>query len=168
MDSGPTNNIRPVVPECNCPYRILRIQPPAQSAALRSVDYDGWQKGSLVLPLDTDQGRQRAARTARRLTGRRLFRNYYRHRAIFCRSVETPPRTTWYEAPPRAIRYGAAASFFSDFFIAVRLLRRREQFTEPDFALLARPFNRAPVLQPFWWPVTEVRSISQPVSRRAT
>jgi len=34
--------------------------------------------------------------------------------------------------------------FLSDryFFIVVRPLRRREQFTEPDFALLARAFNR--------------------------
>jgi hypothetical protein len=32
--------------------------------------------------------------------------------------------------------------FLSDFLIAVRLLRRREKFTEPDFALLARAFNR--------------------------
>jgi len=33
--------------------------------------------------------------------------------------------------------------FLSDryFFIVVRLLRRREKFTEPDFALLARAFN---------------------------
>jgi hypothetical protein len=32
--------------------------------------------------------------------------------------------------------------FLSDFFIVVRLLRQREKFTEPDFALLARAFNR--------------------------
>ena len=34
-------------------------------------------------------------------------------------------------------------SFLSDryFFIVVRPLRRREKFTEPDFALLARAFN---------------------------
>jgi putative transposase len=31
----------------------------------------------------------------------------------------------------------------------VRLLRRRERFTEPDFALLARAFNRARALHPF-------------------
>jgi REP element-mobilizing transposase RayT len=31
----------------------------------------------------------------------------------------------------------------------VGLLRRREQFTEPDFALLARAFNRARALHPF-------------------
>jgi hypothetical protein len=36
------------------------------------------------------------------------------------------------------------------FFIAVRLLRRREQLTEPDFALLARAFNRARALHPFF------------------
>jgi putative transposase len=41
--------------------------------------------------------------------------------------------------------------FLSDryFFIAVRLLRWREKFTEPDFALLARAFNRARALHPF-------------------
>jgi hypothetical protein len=32
--------------------------------------------------------------------------------------------------------------FLSAFFIAVRPLRRREKFTEADFALLARAFNR--------------------------
>jgi len=32
----------------------------------------------------------------------------------------------------------------------VRLLRRREKFTEPDFALLARAFNRARALHPFY------------------
>jgi hypothetical protein len=40
--------------------------------------------------------------------------------------------------------------FLSAFFIAVRLLRRREKFTEPDFALLARAFNRARALHPFY------------------
>ena len=42
--------------------------------------------------------------------------------------------------------------FLSDgyFFIAVRLLRRREEFTEPDFALLARAFNRARARHPFY------------------
>ena len=40
--------------------------------------------------------------------------------------------------------------FLSDFFIAVRLLRRRGKFTEPDFALLARAFNRARALHPFY------------------
>src|SRR5208337_628190 len=42
--------------------------------------------------------------------------------------------------------------FISDryFFIAVRLLRRREKFTEPDFALLARAFNRARALHRFY------------------
>jgi REP element-mobilizing transposase RayT len=41
--------------------------------------------------------------------------------------------------------------FLSDryFFIVVRLLRRREKFTEPDFALWARAFNRARALHPF-------------------
>jgi hypothetical protein len=33
-----------------------------------------------------------------------------------------------------------------DFFIPVRLLKRRERLTEPDFALLARAFNRARTL----------------------
>jgi putative transposase len=32
----------------------------------------------------------------------------------------------------------------------VRLLRRREKFTEPDFPLLARAFNRARALHPFY------------------
>jgi len=32
----------------------------------------------------------------------------------------------------------------------VRLLRRREKFTEPDFALLARAFNRARAPHPFY------------------
>jgi hypothetical protein len=42
--------------------------------------------------------------------------------------------------------------FLSDryFFIAVRLLKRREKLTEPDFALLARAFNRARALYPFY------------------
>jgi REP element-mobilizing transposase RayT len=42
--------------------------------------------------------------------------------------------------------------FLSDryFFIIVRLLRRREKFTEPDFALLARALNRARALHPFY------------------
>jgi REP-associated tyrosine transposase len=41
--------------------------------------------------------------------------------------------------------------FLSDrfFFITVRLLRRREELGEPDFALLARAFNRARTLHPF-------------------
>jgi putative transposase len=41
--------------------------------------------------------------------------------------------------------------FLSDryFFIVVRLLRRREKLTEPDFALLARAFNPARALHPF-------------------
>jgi hypothetical protein len=32
----------------------------------------------------------------------------------------------------------------------VRLLKRREKFTEPDFALLARAVNRARALHPFY------------------
>jgi hypothetical protein len=32
----------------------------------------------------------------------------------------------------------------------VRLLRQREKFTEPDFALLAQAFNRAQALHPFY------------------
>ena len=42
--------------------------------------------------------------------------------------------------------------FLSDryFFIVVRLLGRREKFNEPDFALLARAFNRARALLPFY------------------
>jgi len=52
--------------------------------------------------------------------------------------------------------YSIAASklrrlFLSEryFFIVMRLLRRREKFTEPDFALLARAFNRARAHHPF-------------------
>ena len=42
--------------------------------------------------------------------------------------------------------------FLSDryFFITVRLLKRRDKLTEPDFALLARAFNRARALHPFY------------------
>ncbi len=54
------------------------------------------------------------------------------------------------------VPYSSAVSkvrrpFLSDryFFIVVRLLRRREEFTEPDFALLARAFKRARALHPF-------------------
>jgi hypothetical protein len=36
------------------------------------------------------------------------------------------------------------------FFVPVHLLRRREQLTEPDFALLARAFNQARALHPFY------------------
>jgi hypothetical protein len=36
------------------------------------------------------------------------------------------------------------------FFIVERLLWRREKFTEPDFPLLARAFNRARALHPFY------------------
>ena len=41
--------------------------------------------------------------------------------------------------------------FLSDryFFIAVRVLGRREKLVEPNFALLARAFNRARALHPF-------------------
>ena len=39
--------------------------------------------------------------------------------------------------------------FLSDFFVVVRLLRRREKFTEPDFARLARAFNGARALHPY-------------------
>ena len=42
--------------------------------------------------------------------------------------------------------------FLSDryFFITVRLLRRRDKLTDPDFALLARAFNRARTLHSFY------------------
>jgi hypothetical protein len=41
--------------------------------------------------------------------------------------------------------------FLSDryLFVAVRLLTRREKLTKPDFAILARAFNRARALRPF-------------------
>jgi hypothetical protein len=55
-----------------------------------------------------------------------------------------------------AVPYSIAVSklrrpFLSDrySFIAVRLLGRREKFTAPDFALLARAFNRARARHPF-------------------
>jgi len=55
------------------------------------------------------------------------------------------------------VPYSLAASklrrpFLSDlyFFITVRLLKRRDRLTEPDFALLARSFNRARALHPFY------------------
>ena len=55
--------------------------------------------------------------------------------------------------------------FLSDryFFIVVRLLRRREKFTEPDFALLARAFNRARALHPFY--MTEEARTTKAVAR---
>lgn len=42
--------------------------------------------------------------------------------------------------------------FLSDryFFITVRLLKRRRELTEPDFVLMARAFNRARALHPFY------------------
>jgi len=42
--------------------------------------------------------------------------------------------------------------FLSDryFFVSVRLLRRREKLTEPDFTLLGRAFNRARAMHPFY------------------
>ena len=62
-----------------------------------------------------------------------LFRSYCRHRAVFYR--------------PSADGSKLRCPFLSDryFFIVVRLLGRREKFTEPDFALLARAFKRAPM-----------------------
>jgi REP element-mobilizing transposase RayT len=59
------------------------------------------------------------------------------------------------QATIAAVPYSIAVSklrrpFLSDFFIAVRLLKRRERFTEPDFALLARAFNRGRALHPFY------------------
>jgi len=36
------------------------------------------------------------------------------------------------------------------FFITARLLKRRQKLTEPDFALLARAFNRARALHKFY------------------
>ena len=41
--------------------------------------------------------------------------------------------------------------FLSDryFFVTVRLLRRRQNLSEPDFTLLAQAFHRARALQPF-------------------
>jgi putative transposase len=60
-------------------------------------------------------------------------------------------------ATTAALPYSIALSklrrpFLSDryFFIVVRLLRRRGKFTEPNFALLARAFDRARALHPFY------------------
>ena len=55
--------------------------------------------------------------------------------------------------------------FLSDryFFVAVRLLRGRKKFTEPDFALLARAFNRARALHPFHltaWVFSPIRRLT--------
>jgi len=63
----------------------------------------------------------------RRFCGPRLFRSYPRQRAVFCR--------------PSAGGLKLRRPFLSAFFIVVRLLRRRDKFTEPDFALLARALN---------------------------
>jgi len=56
-----------------------------------------------------------------------------------------------------AVSYSVALSklrrpFLSNryFFITLRLLKRRQKLTEPDFALLARAFNRARALHPFY------------------
>jgi hypothetical protein len=58
--------------------------------------------------------------------------------------------------------------FLSDryFFTVVRLLRRREKFTEPDFALLARAFNRARALHRFY--LTEKTRTTGAVARATT
>jgi REP element-mobilizing transposase RayT len=51
--------------------------------------------------------------------------------------------------PKISLAFQERIYLLSDFFIVVRLLRRREKFTEPDFALLARAFIRARALHPF-------------------
>ncbi len=68
----------------------------------------------------------------------RLFRSHHRHRDVFYR--------------PSADGSKLRRPFLSDryFFISVRLLKRREKPTEPEFALLARAFNRARALHPFY------------------
>jgi hypothetical protein len=56
--------------------------------------------------------------------------------------------TVSYSTPVSKLR----RPFLSDrfFFVAVRLLRRRQKLVEPDFVLLAPAFNRARVLHPFY------------------
>jgi hypothetical protein len=48
------------------------------------------------------------------------------------------------------------------FFIAVGVLRRRGEFTEPDFALLARALNRAPPPHSFYLTAWECPPIRAP------
>ena len=62
----------------------------------------------------------------------------------------------WQLAIALTVSYCIAVSklrrpFLSDryFFVTVRLLRRRQNLTEPDFTLLAQAFHRARALQPF-------------------
>src|SRR5208337_5212201 len=69
----------------------------------------------------------------------------------------SPTRKVFSVAIIPTVPYAIAVSklrrpFLSDrnFFIVVRLLRWREEFTDPDFALLARAFNRARALHPFY------------------
>ncbi|MGO8733096.1 MAG: REP-associated tyrosine transposase [Terriglobia bacterium] len=77
-----------------------------------------------------------ASSADRRFCGPRLFRSYYRHRAVPYSIAVSKLRR-----PLLSDRY---------LFIVVRLLRRREKFTEADFALLARAFNRARALHPYY------------------
>ena len=96
-------------------------------------------RSTLFVPPFSNQLKSTNAGSAdRRFCGPRLFRSYDRHRAVFYR--------------PSADGSDLRRPFLSDryFFIVVRLLRRREKFTEPDFALLARAFNRARALHPFY------------------
>ena len=98
-------------------------------------------------------GLELVARTARRLTGPRLFRGYCRHPAVFYR--------------PSADGSKLRRPFLSDryFFIAVCLLRRGEKLTEPDFALLARAFNRAYIDLPI---CPKQRKLSSPRRKRGS
>jgi hypothetical protein len=79
-------------------------------------------------------GKSGVARTAAFAV--RVFSGHHRHRAVFYR--------------PSADGSKLRRAFLSDFFIAVLLLKRREKLTEPDFALLARAFNGARALHPFY------------------
>ena len=63
-------------------------------------------------------------------------------RVFFLGTIATVP----YSIPASKLR----RPFLSDFFIAVCLLKLREKLTEPDFALLARAFDRARALHPFY------------------
>jgi hypothetical protein len=63
-----------------------------------------------------------------------LFRSYYGHHAVFYRGVESP----------------ASFSFRSIFAYRRAPAQAATEFTEPDFALLSRAFNRARALHPFY------------------
>ena len=88
---------------------------------------------ALALADEFVAGAERVARTAA-----------FAVRVFFLATIATVP---FYVAVSKFRR-----PFLSDrhFFSTVRLLKRPEKFTKPDFALLARAFNRARALRPFY------------------